>query len=307
MVNPTRPIEIEIWARRVIEQVERGQYTEDARVELKANFPDDEDGWKKWARRVAGHTNAARGDSILWLIGVDEDARAIPGARKCEPAEWWPKVQSCFDENVAPELTDVALSHNGVAVVALHFTANRLPYVVKNPRGGTPEREVPWRDGTSVRSATRVQLLQILMPQTQVPQLEVLRAVASQDHLKRVGFAVMLYLGAAQRIVFPLHKCSVEFSVNAKWVGQASEITFQEDQLPAGGASSELVRVNAREIVADGPGQFWLKGSVYMPHNDAGPFELMIRLGAVGTSTPRAVAVAFRHTAEGQWTFDRKD
>ena len=59
--------EIEDWALRIIEQVESGQPNEDYRVELKAQWPDT----REAARRIAGHANAAHGEPILWLIGVD--------------------------------------------------------------------------------------------------------------------------------------------------------------------------------------------------------------------------------------------
>lgn len=63
-----RQIEIEAWVLRVIEQVKRGQSNEDSRVELKARWIEPE----KAARQIAGHANAARGDKILWIIGLDE-------------------------------------------------------------------------------------------------------------------------------------------------------------------------------------------------------------------------------------------
>ena len=68
--------EIEAWALGIIDRVIQKQPIEDDRVELKAEWPDA----LKAARRIAGHANAARGEPILWLIGVDEKAGAIPRA-----------------------------------------------------------------------------------------------------------------------------------------------------------------------------------------------------------------------------------
>lgn len=65
-----RPVEIESWALSVIQQVESRQPNEDARVEMKTNWIEH----FKAARQIAGHANAARGDPILWLIGVDQDS-----------------------------------------------------------------------------------------------------------------------------------------------------------------------------------------------------------------------------------------
>lgn len=69
----TRPFDIEAWAVRTIERVEVGQRVEDTRVELKSGSQDP----KRMAREIAGHANVARGDPILWLIGV---------------GEWWPVI-----------------------------------------------------------------------------------------------------------------------------------------------------------------------------------------------------------------------
>ena len=68
-----RAHEIENWVLEIIEQVESGQPNEDYRVELKAEWPDA----KKAARRIAGHANAAHGEPILWVIGVDEKKGAV--------------------------------------------------------------------------------------------------------------------------------------------------------------------------------------------------------------------------------------
>jgi hypothetical protein len=64
-----RPIEIEAWVLRVVDQVKKGQPNEDRRVELKAEWIEPPE---KAARQIAGHANAARGSNILWIIGLDE-------------------------------------------------------------------------------------------------------------------------------------------------------------------------------------------------------------------------------------------
>jgi hypothetical protein len=64
-----RTHEIESWALNVIDRVLAKQSIEDDRVEAKAIWPDDT---KKTARQLAGQANAARGEPILWLIGVEE-------------------------------------------------------------------------------------------------------------------------------------------------------------------------------------------------------------------------------------------
>ncbi|KKM61600.1 hypothetical protein LCGC14_1530130, partial [marine sediment metagenome] len=62
---------------------------------------------------------------------------------------------------------DVNIRIDDNTVVALFFeTKFEVPYVVKNTKsgGGYPEFIVPWREGTRLRAATRIDLLRILIP-----------------------------------------------------------------------------------------------------------------------------------------------
>lgn len=83
-----RNSEIERWSLDVIRRVEGQQPVEDSRVELKRAWPSD---YPKTARRIAGHANAARGEPILWLIGVDETAGVL-GADYAEFSGWFSQV-----------------------------------------------------------------------------------------------------------------------------------------------------------------------------------------------------------------------
>jgi hypothetical protein len=38
----------------------------------------------KAAVQIAGHANAARGESIVWIFGVDEAGREVPGVSNLE-------------------------------------------------------------------------------------------------------------------------------------------------------------------------------------------------------------------------------
>src|SRR5438128_2592511 len=118
------------WALNIIGRALSGQPTEDSRIELKAVWPEV----RKAARRLAGHANASYGESILWIIGVDQKAREIVGAGGKELANWYPQLQKEFDGNVAPHLiADVNLTSDGKPVVALLFDTSNAPYVVKVP------------------------------------------------------------------------------------------------------------------------------------------------------------------------------
>lgn len=66
--------EIESWSLRVIERVVANHPHEDFLVELKRNWLTDPN---RTARRIAGHANAARGEPILWLVGVDQNSGVL--------------------------------------------------------------------------------------------------------------------------------------------------------------------------------------------------------------------------------------
>src|SRR5262245_16139635 len=123
-----RPTEIEGRTLSIIDRAIQGQPIEDSRVELKAEWPADE---KRAARRIAGHANAARGEPILWIVGVDEGGRRVTGAEISDFADWWVRVKACFDE-LAPEVSSVNVPSDGKTVVALCFETDRAPYVANN-------------------------------------------------------------------------------------------------------------------------------------------------------------------------------
>ena len=201
---------IEGWALDVLRRVEEHQFTEDSRVELKAEWPDP----ARAARRLAGHANAARGEPILWLVGVDQKAGKVVGAKEIELANWFPSVQGCFLD-VWPELADLAVPYNSVTVCALYFTTERPPYLVRNPEKATQtiEFEVPWRDATRVRTATRQELVSILAPLARVPAVETLEAHV--EHIQGGGLVfemkaeLYLIVDHGSRLTFPSHKCCV--------------------------------------------------------------------------------------------------
>ncbi|HLX69846.1 MAG TPA: hypothetical protein VKV04_09495, partial [Verrucomicrobiae bacterium] len=120
-----KPNEIEAWALRVLEKVENHSPIEDSLVELKADWLDA----PKAARRIAGHANAARGESILWLIGVDEE-KGVVGANRQELSSWFSTVQSHFD-GITPDLQTINVAYKEKTVAALCFNTSRAPFVVK--------------------------------------------------------------------------------------------------------------------------------------------------------------------------------
>jgi hypothetical protein len=172
-LNTVRNQAIEAWALKVIDRVTGTARFEDSRVELKgARLPEP----PRAARQLAALANAARGEDVLWIVGVDQ-AEGVVGAESADLAHWWQQVQRQF-EGAEPHLTDVAMTPGGKSVLALHFTNERAPYVVHSTMQGDDRLEVPWRDGTRTRSARRDELLRILVPQVSVPEFEIITASA---------------------------------------------------------------------------------------------------------------------------------
>ena len=175
-----RPHEIENWVLSVIDRVERHLPNEDSRVELKSEWIEPQ----KAARQIAAHANAARGEPILWIIGVDQQ-RGVVGANHEELADWFAGVKAQFD-GLAPQLTDLTVPVRNGAVAALLFETDRSPFVVKNPvfgqtGGGPVQFEVPWREHTSTRTATRSELIKLLSPLQKLPSFEILSATLSAE------------------------------------------------------------------------------------------------------------------------------
>lgn len=98
---------------------------------MQSDWPDVADPVKlhKTARQIAGLANAARGNPITGIIGLDEDAHTITGtATDVEAANRWPVVQRRFAGGIGPELDTVlhVTTEHG-PVVVLHFTTDRSP------------------------------------------------------------------------------------------------------------------------------------------------------------------------------------
>lgn len=264
--------ELETWTLRVVDRALAGQPVEDARVELKTAWPDP----AKAARRIAAHANAAGGDRVLWVIGVDEKARTVPGAPVEEQANWWQSVQTFFDE-LPPDMQSIVVPTSTAPVVALLFATERAPFVVRNPARGQAgeniEREVPWRDGTRTRSAHRSELLRLLVPQLLAPVVDVLSAEASTipeeqtagslapffpDGYQRWQVAYTLYVAprTRDRVVIPFHtlRCTVVVP-EVTPVLVAPEVSLRPYWQPDSGlARSATVIGSTSEVLIDGPG-----------------------------------------------------
>jgi hypothetical protein len=217
-----KPSQIEAWTLSIADRVSTNKQLEDARVELKAEWLTDP---SKVARRIAGHANASHGDLILWIIGMDEK-QGVTGAGNQELSNWWAAVKAEFD-GVAPEFTPLVVQYGKHELVALLFDTTRAPYVVRNPKygkrdGGPVNWEVPWREGTSVRTATRADLIRILAPMQLLPSVEVIRGSISATEtdfgnggklLWKAKLRLYIVPLSSQRVIVPFHHCKLTTTI----------------------------------------------------------------------------------------------
>jgi hypothetical protein len=268
---------IEKWALDIIERVEKGDPIEDFRVELKSNWIDP----VKAARRLAGHANAARGQAILWLIGVDE-VQGVVGVKQEELTNWLSKVNAQF-EGLHLSPLDFVIPHKNGSVVALFFETDRAPFVVKIPefgqiKGVSCSHEVPWREGTKIRTARRSDLLRVLVPQLSLPDLELLSAELTLSE-SSIGLswhfwaAIYVEPEIGISIAFPYHRCDVNLTVPGKLdIVPMHEIRIVPPYRPVSGGrgfaqepDSHTVAHNQHSAIIYGPG--WIKLSASL-HSD---------------------------------------
>jgi hypothetical protein len=288
---------IEHWARDIIERLKKGQPIEDAGVELKADWiPDHRDA----ARRIAAQANAARGEPVLFLFGVDQKARKVSGATNVDTADWYAQVKRHFD-GFAPVLHDHLFEVDGLAVAALQFDSDAAPFVVRTGQS-KPDFEVPWREGTSLRSARRGDLLRLLVPLSRRPDIEVLAAgiellyKGSERTDERLGgtynitSTLRLYITprSAERVVIPFHRCSMRSRI--------ADAGPWRDLRPWGSTESGAsIKSTRHDIVVDGPGAFFVQGVLAVENLEGAQAdangEVQLDLGFTGTDDRMAFSM----------------
>ena len=287
-----RKQEIEFRVIGILERVAKGQPIEDDLVELKAEWPRDH---FRAARRIAAHANTARGEPILWLIGVDEKEGAV-GADFEELSNWFSRVRSRFDGHLAPSLISLAVPYEDKTVVALFFETDRAPFVIRNPDGtGAITHEVPWREANSTRSALRADLIKLLYPIQKNPRAEVLDGFVvlanalpgqGQQHKFHLALSLKLYLitNASETVVIPFHRCRAAFRPE----GQADEAVFENltisppTTVHARGFKEKVhsltVKSTDSEVLIDTAGLVYLEGEIYLDEAPTGRMYKHIRV-----------------------------
>lgn len=275
-----KPHQIESWTLSIIERIEKGQPIEDSRVELKADWIEPINA----ARRLAGHSNAARGNKILWLIGVDEK-KGVTGVNYQDFAQWHKQVESHFDE-IAPRSMSFNIPVSGKTVMAILFETDRAPFLVRNPffgkpGGGSIEREVPWREGTSIRSANRADLLKMLSPLQMLPTFEVLSGYIEVNKTQRadkISYFGRLHLSLyaellpEMRTIIPFHRCSADiFFIDSGKRFSLEDMKLRPPYVFRDGGQSENASLTIdstyEELIITGSGRVALEADINFEEN----------------------------------------
>lgn len=302
--SPTERLRLEARALAIVDRALAGQKVEDSLVELKSVWPTP----VASARRLAAQANFARGEEVLWLIGVDEKNRVACGAPQHELATWWAQVRKVFDGSV-PGITDLVFERDGVAISLLIFETTGFPYVVRTGDEAV-SREVPWREATGVRSATRDNLVSLLAPLALTPSMEPISASLTVELHKESGWAWGFQgrLYAVPRIegltVVPYHRSVVHADLIFGEGERAMPVEFEHprlgptqtlqvgrsrlDMLP----QSRTIESTDTEVLLHGPGMVEVRArATTFPFQVSQPSraEVSIRLRPAGSD---AAAVA---------------
>ncbi len=211
---------LEAWAQEVVEKVAKKSLVEDDFIEFKRTWIKPH----KAARRIAAHANAARGQDILWLIGVDPDEPdpffELPESK---PEEWFAQVKAFFVDGHSPGVRFFHVGWGDKVLYAIVFDTSEFPYLISLKRynqeeqkpEGVAESELPWREGTSTRSAKRTEILSLLHKLPPLPTFEVLLARCSCPEPKigvqptcRLDLKFYVMPPTGQQPVVPRHRIS---------------------------------------------------------------------------------------------------
>ncbi len=295
-----RPTDIEAWALSVLDRKDTNAQFEDDRVEHKQEWPTD---YPKIARRVAGLCNAARGEPVLLIIGPDNQT----ANSSIDPADWFAKLEKEFD-SVPPDHQHISFHHNGKPADAILFHTDRAPYVVRNPDfgtsgGGSIALEVPWRDGTRIRTARREDLIRILVPIAKLPSIHVaevhgwLTGKQGADGLFKCRFEanVLVYIipTSIDRIYLIQPNISIEIKIEPAPISVNIEssklggIQFYSSGTPYPAYSqernkSETITVGAHELAIEGPGYAYISATgIFSSNQVPEAMDLRIALNVV--------------------------
>lgn len=311
------PKQTEGWAIDILSRFRPGQPLEDSLVELKRELGQP----VGIARHLAGHANAARGADILWLFGVDEK-EGVVGVDQVDFASWAKQLESHFDGE-CPRPTEVRIGDERGPVLAVAFDTSRPPYVVMNEafgkqKGEKNQFEVPWRDRTFIRTASRREILSILSELDALPEIEVIAGnirgwsnVPGIPWYWHVDLDLFIVPHVGTEMVIPIHQCRMSFSIPGVVEDvQLAEVRFNSFGRDDLGQSSTSFFSTPSELVAIRPGRTTLTGNLKSQSQrppDVGPKGARIRVLLRPVRTLSRIVIDATLDLMGDWAYGLED
>jgi hypothetical protein len=282
-------LDVEEWAYRILSAIDAGAWSEDSLVELKSTWP----GARDVARQLAGHSNSARGQTILWLFGVDQSKGVVPFV-PADAAQWSGELAKEFD-GVTPAFVHYNLEWNGQIFTALAFDTDAAPYVVFNPKRGQPnsgpfDREIPWREGMT-RSAKRAEIVLITRPAARLPivnliggRLTVTNNDTSPSHR---WYADLKFYAASEtlgRMFLPQHGVRGWLTTST-----GDRLVLGDLKLWAPAHDDPHVTQTDTQVAIDGAGLFRFQGHIdttTFPHDSEKQLSITVQVSVAGADRP---------------------
>jgi len=195
------------WAIDVLQHIRKRQTFETNHVELKSQIVDP----KKFAPQLAAAANAARWHPVLLLFGAERKA-GLTGIEPFEAGDWFQSVRAEFEIGHAPLLAyQTFLMFEEMTFGVFVFDSDNPPYVIGRGKKGGP-REVLWRYGSNSTPAGREELLAMLLPRAQDPEVEPLTAELklTRDRHLQLRMDMFVYPApSSDALVVPFHRVQV--------------------------------------------------------------------------------------------------
>jgi hypothetical protein len=205
----------------------------------------------------------------------------VIGANYSELASWYSQVVSQFD-GVAPAMVDVNVPYKGMTLAALYFETDRAPYVIKNARygvvsGSSIAFEVPWREGTRIRTAGRSDLIRLLVPILTAPEVEVQGGELTVSKTDNYHWYLNVHLyvipQAPMSVVIPFYKCEGSFTLATEASVALSGVALKPPYIGLPGSlgrgstpDSHTIYHTQSELIIQGPGRANFSGTASTEH-----------------------------------------
>jgi hypothetical protein len=286
------PLDVEVRARELLELTKTRPIGEDSRVECKATWVEP----AEMAPALAAMANAARGEPVFILIGVNRDG-SICGAPANELADWLQRLEARFDEVSPRAWPDVRLNFDEGTVHVLAFDTSAAPYIVR-PLNAPDRWAFLIRRGTRVFDVRRAEVLAMLLPTSRLPQIEITGAYLCTQTFDDIGLATALcaqfYIGGAVPawLALPSHRMKGSLRLGERWHRLAPMRFYGRSSGATGDAGGAVI---------DGAGSVELRGYARPAPGPADPIQLLVEMESAGGVRWRIEAELMRVDDKTKW------